>query len=269
MIKRCLLTGLSAVILGASSFICADETEIVLKNNSTASGFSIKEEVGNTTIARFGGDGNVGIGTTDPVRQFNVQENSGGQVTIGIFNTDAGVTNNDGLHLGINSSENAFLEFKETGNLVIDNSVGGNVILQETAGNVGIGTTAPTEKLEVTGGIKVTGTVPDPPSANTLYKDNIIKAWVNFNGTGAVAIRDSFNVSSITDRGEGTYTVIWNRDFANKNYCTVGTSGATTGTYLFFSNEGGYTVSSVDITLTKPEGNKDEAIVCLMAIGDQ
>ena len=31
------------------------------------------------------------------------------------------------------------------------------------------------------------------------------KAWVNFNGTDTVAIRASFNVSSITDLGTGRY----------------------------------------------------------------
>jgi hypothetical protein len=33
------------------------------------------------------------------------------------------------------------------------------------------------------------------------------RAWVNFNGTGTVAIRASGNVSSITDNGTGNYTV--------------------------------------------------------------
>ena len=33
------------------------------------------------------------------------------------------------------------------------------------------------------------------------------RAWVNFNGTGTVAIRASGNVSSITDNGTGDYTV--------------------------------------------------------------
>ena len=33
------------------------------------------------------------------------------------------------------------------------------------------------------------------------------RAWVNFNGTGTVAIRAAFNVSSITDNGTGNYTV--------------------------------------------------------------
>lgn len=34
-----------------------------------------------------------------------------------------------------------------------------------------------------------------------------ITAWVNFNGTGVVTIRDSYNISSVTDRGPGAYTV--------------------------------------------------------------
>jgi hypothetical protein len=46
----------------------------------------------------------------------------------------------------------------------------------------------------------------------------IVKAWVNFNGTGTVAIRDSFNVSSITDNGTGDYTVNFTTAMANSNY---------------------------------------------------
>jgi hypothetical protein len=43
-------------------------------------------------------------------------------------------------------------------------------------------------------------------------------AWVNFNGTGVVAIRDSFNVSSITDNGVGNYTVNFLNSLSNENY---------------------------------------------------
>lgn len=43
-------------------------------------------------------------------------------------------------------------------------------------------------------------------------------AWVNFDGTGTVAIRDSFNVSSITDNGTGDYTVNFATPMANTNY---------------------------------------------------
>jgi hypothetical protein len=46
----------------------------------------------------------------------------------------------------------------------------------------------------------------------------LAKAWVNFNGQGTVAIRDSYNVTSITDNGVGIFTVNYN-SFSNSNYC--------------------------------------------------
>src|SRR5210317_1784245 len=44
------------------------------------------------------------------------------------------------------------------------------------------------------------------------------KAWVNFNGIGVVAIRDSFNVSSVTDNGTGDYTVNFTNSMPDDNY---------------------------------------------------
>jgi hypothetical protein len=44
------------------------------------------------------------------------------------------------------------------------------------------------------------------------------RAWVNFNGTGTVAIRASGNVSSITDNGTGDYTVNFTTALADANY---------------------------------------------------
>jgi len=46
------------------------------------------------------------------------------------------------------------------------------------------------------------------------------KAWVNFNGTGTIAIRDSLNVSSLTDNGTGVYGVILTNSFSAVNYAT-------------------------------------------------
>jgi len=45
------------------------------------------------------------------------------------------------------------------------------------------------------------------------------KAWVNFNGTGTPAIRDSFNVSSLTDQGQGDHQVNFTNAIGNANYC--------------------------------------------------
>ena len=47
------------------------------------------------------------------------------------------------------------------------------------------------------------------------------RAWVNFNGTGTVAIRASGNVSSITDNGVGDYTVNFTNAMPDANYSLV------------------------------------------------
>jgi hypothetical protein len=53
------------------------------------------------------------------------------------------------------------------------------------------------------------------------------RAWVNFNGTGTVAIRASFNVSSITDNGTGQYTVNFTTAMPDANYAISATSRNT------------------------------------------
>lgn len=59
------------------------------------------------------------------------------------------------------------------------------------------------------------------------------RAWVNFNGTGTVAIRAGGNVSSITDNGVGNYTVNFTTAMPSANYSTVvNTQGATTGSIV-------------------------------------
>ena len=51
------------------------------------------------------------------------------------------------------------------------------------------------------------------------------KVWINFNGTGTIATRDSFNVTSITDGGTGLYTVTYTNSLGNVNYSTTGAAG--------------------------------------------
>ena len=53
--------------------------------------------------------------------------------------------------------------------------------------------------------------------------DGLAKAWVNFNGTGTVAIRAAFNVSSITDNGTGDYSVNFTNALPDANYSAVAT----------------------------------------------
>jgi hypothetical protein len=60
---------------------------------------------------------------------------------------------------------------------------------------------------------------------STVPVDTVVngtaKAWVNFNGTGTVAIRRAFNVSSITDNGTGDYTANFTTAMADANYAVV------------------------------------------------
>ena len=67
-------------------------------------------------------------------------------------------------------------------------------------------------------------------TANTppVFKDGngtevgtLCRAWVNFDGTGTVAIRASFNVSSITDNGTGNYTVNFTNAMPDANYAVL------------------------------------------------
>ena len=49
-------------------------------------------------------------------------------------------------------------------------------------------------------------------------------AWVNFNGSGTIATRDSHNVASLTDNSTGDYSVNYTNNFANDDYCGGGSS---------------------------------------------
>lgn len=57
----------------------------------------------------------------------------------------------------------------------------------------------------------------------------LARAWVNFNGTGTVAIRAAGNVSSITDNGVGDYTVNFTTAMADANYAVSLSSERITG----------------------------------------
>jgi len=56
-------------------------------------------------------------------------------------------------------------------------------------------------------------------------QSGLCKAWVNFNGIGTVAIRASYNVSSITDNGVGVYTVNFTTALVDANYCVSTSHG--------------------------------------------
>lgn len=85
------------------------------------------------------------------------------------------------------------------------------------------------------------------------------RAWVNFNGTGTVAIRSAFNVTSITDNGTGAYTVNFTTAMPDADYAVAATSGDGAGTnyrVVQLSDAAAPTASAVRVQcLTQNSGN--------------
>ena len=107
-------------------------------------------------------------------------------------------------------------------------------------------------------------TFPDATSMQTGQQ--ACKAWVNFNGTGTVAIRGSYNVSSITDNGNGDYTVNFTTAMPNANYCTTHAGGQKTitwGLYLGAVDYGSTTTGHRFCSVSPADQNTDTSYCSL------
>ena len=106
--------------------------------------------------------------------------------------------------------------------------------------------------------LNATGTAP-------LYA---CRAWVNLKGTGTVAIRASGNVSSITDKGTGDYTINFATDMEDANYCVTGsTQRVTTGQPGGFGvKNGSIAVGSVGVLTSGGTGVLEDATTVSVAI---
>lgn len=71
MMRRKIFVGACVLFFGVNSMVFSEDTTVTLKGNTSSSGFAIKDSAG-TGIARFGGDGKVGIGTTNPSTALHV-----------------------------------------------------------------------------------------------------------------------------------------------------------------------------------------------------
>ena len=79
--------------------------------------------------------------------------------------------------------------------------------------------------------------------------DGSAKAWVNFNGTGTVAIRAGFNVSSITDNGTGDYTVNFTTAMLDANYAFSGAGRDSASTASVVALAGGATPTTTALRI--------------------
>jgi len=112
------------------------------------------------------------------------------------------------------------------------NDMPGRLVFSTTAD----GASSPTERLRIANNGQLSAVV---PGASTLFPGFLARAWVNFNGAGTVSIRGNGNVSSITDNGEGDYTVNFTTAMPDANYCfnlsanDNGTTGGMTDGFAY------------------------------------
>jgi hypothetical protein len=148
----------------------------------------------------------VGIGTTSPAQKLTVQDTS----------------NNPYLSIIGGASATLGMLLGTTGN-----TVAGQIIYSNSTNNMGFVTNS-TEQARITSA----GLLQFNSGYGSVATAFGCRAWVNFNGSGTVAIRASGNVSSITDNGTGDYTINFTTAMPDANYNAVGltsTDSSTTG----------------------------------------
>jgi hypothetical protein len=181
---------------------------------------------GGAEVMRIDSSGNVGIGTSSPTQKLDIN----GNVAAGIlkqntptnaynnFYTNGGTTTNSGFTGVFNSSGTriAYLGFWDSNNIVH---------MTEAAYGITFGTNSVEQVRISSAGVF---------SFNSGYGSVAVaygcRAWVNFNGTGTVAIRASGNVTSITDNGVGKYTVNFTSAMPDANYTPVVSAPSYTST---------------------------------------
>ena len=108
------------------------------------------------------------------------------------------------------------------------------------------------------------------PKIGTTEQSRMCRAWVNFDGTGTVAIRASYNVSSITDVGVGIYTVNFIAPMPDANYALVvggnALSNGSTYTFPIGRLNGTYTANAVDVVQTATGGGGSNADPTIMTV---
>ena len=115
----------------------------------------------------------------------------------------------------------------------------------------------------------------DGGAVTTSIVQGLAKAWVNLNGTGTIAIRDSTNVGSVTDNGTGDYSSNFTNNMGNTNFASfgscIGSANNVDGSVLTgFASGTAKTVGLIRVRATYGAGNTvlDPDNVSISTCGD-
>jgi len=208
---------------------------------------------GGAEAMRINSSGNVGIGTTTPSKKLYIStavENSLEiQSVVRNANSSSGIA-----AIGFNVAASGEGDYTQAGiGLLrsVANGSGSLVFYNKGSGTASNFTTADEQmRIDASGNLKFNSGY---GSSATAYG---CRAWVNFNGTGTVAIRGSGNVTSITDNNTGDYTVNFTTAMPDVNYSVCGASGNFTSAdkLIVFSNLSAPTTSAVRLGSTTAAG---------------
>lgn len=108
-----------------------------------------------------------------------------------------------------------------------------------------------------------------PDSSLQATGNGLAKAWVNFNGQGTVAIRQSLNISSITDNGTGLYTLNFTTAMPTANYSVAGVCqfDSTTGRSPRVIHVMIYNTTSLRINTVSSASSEDLPYINVVIIG--
>lgn len=101
----------------------------------------------------------------------------------------------------------------------------------------------------------------------TQYHPGVAKARIKFNGTGVIAINDSYNVTSLTDNGVGDYSVNFTTNFSSGDYeasVLHNVAVNTTGSQIATMAAGSFRFLTISNTAVV-----DPSIVSVILLGDQ
>jgi hypothetical protein len=215
---------------------------------------------GTTGITTDGGYTGDGIAFADGTPSNTLVTTTGGNVGIGTTSPNSAAVNRA---LTINGSSNSIVELNYDGTrgaYLFSNSF--NTVLSAVqSGAVLMFNTNDTERMRI------------DSSGNLLFNSGYgsvataygCRAWVNFNGTGTVAIRSSGNVTSITDNGVGLYTLNFTNAMPDTNYCfTSGSIGDNGNPYVAgWLTSGSYSTTALSLAMCRAGlgGYQDASIV--------